>query len=50
MQVMLQHTAGRLLSFPLFAFSLLIGGAVCAQGGKEPGWTASGFGAMPVMR
>jgi hypothetical protein len=49
MQVMLQHTPGRLLSVPLFAFSLLIGGAACAQDGKEPGWTLSGFGTIGAV-
>jgi hypothetical protein len=49
MQVMLQSTSGRLLSFPLFAFGLLLGGAACAQDGKGPGWTLSGFGTIGAV-
>lgn len=49
MQVMLQQTSGRLLSFPLFALSLLIGGAACAQDAKTPGWTLSGFGTIGAV-
>jgi hypothetical protein len=51
---MLQHTAGRLLSFPLFAFGMLLGSAACAQDGGAsaatgPGWTLSGFGTIGAV-
>jgi hypothetical protein len=49
MQAMPHPTSGRLLSFPLFAFGLLLGGAACAQDGKETGWTLSGFGTIGAV-
>jgi hypothetical protein len=49
-----QHTPGRLLSFPLFAFSMLLGAAAHARddapgAGAGPAWSLSGFGTIGAV-
>jgi hypothetical protein len=47
-----QHTPGRLLSFPLLAFGMLMAAAAHAQDdapGAGPAWTLSGFGTIGAV-